>query len=110
MLDALTDQYYTYGMDNIFISEKFLWAAYAETNYKTMVHGVFRKIVVDYPTLLYKKILQKIENDYIMRGKKKADVLEGDVECPDIVEFSVYDNKPVFFCLWQLISWCVTST
>ena len=43
MLDALTDQYYTYGMDNIFISEKFLWAAYAETNYKTMVHGVFRK-------------------------------------------------------------------
>ena len=52
---------------------------------------------MDYPTLLYKKILQKIENDDIMRGKKKADVLEGDVECPDIVEFSVYDNKPVLF-------------
>ena len=32
-----------------------------------------------------------------MRRKKKADVLEGDVECPDLVEFSVYDNKTVLF-------------
>ena len=42
MLDALPDQYYTLGMDNIFISEKFLQATYAETKSKEMVHGVFR--------------------------------------------------------------------
>ena len=107
-LDALPNKYYTCGMNNLFISEKFFRAAYAKTKSQTMVPGVFRKKFVDYPTLLYKKILQKIENDDIMRGKKKADVLEGDVECPDIVEFSVYDTNMVHF-LWRLSSWCRTS-
>ena len=32
-----------------------------------------------------------------MRGEKKAAVLEGGVECPDLVEFSLYDAKPVNF-------------
>ena len=32
-----------------------------------------------------------------MREKTKDSVLEGGVECPDIVEFSVYDTKPVHF-------------
>ena len=40
MSDALPDQYYTCGMDNVFVSAKFLQVAYAETKYKTMVHGV----------------------------------------------------------------------
>ena len=42
MLDALLDQYYTCGMDNLFISVKFLRAAYVLTKSKTMVHGVCR--------------------------------------------------------------------
>ena len=65
MLDALPDQYYTCNKDNIFISEKFLWAAHIETKSKTMVHGVFQKRVMDYPTLLYKKFIQKIEKKLI---------------------------------------------
>ena len=32
-----------------------------------------------------------------MRGKTKAAVLEGGVECPDIVAFSVYDTNSVLF-------------
>ena len=32
-----------------------------------------------------------------MRGDTKAAVLEGGVECTDIVAFSVYDTKPVHF-------------
>ena len=43
MLDALTDKYYTYGMDNIFISEKLLRAPYVETKSKTIVNGVCRQ-------------------------------------------------------------------
>ena len=30
-----------------------------------------------------------------MRGKTYDDVLEGGVECPDLVAFSVYDKKPL---------------
>ena len=97
MLDALPDKYYTCGMDNIFISAKFLWDAYAETKSKTMVHGVFRKNVVDSPTFLYKKIIQMIEKPDVMRGKTKAAALEGDVEYPDVVAFSVYDTNKFHF-------------
>ena len=43
MLDALPDQYYTCGMENIFISEKFLRAVCAEKKSKTMLHCVCRK-------------------------------------------------------------------
>ena len=32
-----------------------------------------------------------------MKGETKADVLEGDVECPDFVPFSLYDTKPFHF-------------
>ena len=32
-----------------------------------------------------------------MKGEKKAAVLEGVVECPDIVAFIVCDTKPVNF-------------
>ena len=53
--------------------------------------------IVDYPNLFYKMIIKQIENSDIMRGKKKAAVLEGGVECPDIVSFSVYGTKPVNF-------------
>ena len=41
MSDALTDQYYTCGMDNNLILQKFLRAEYTETNSKTIVHGCF---------------------------------------------------------------------
>ena len=30
-----------------------------------------------------------------MKKKKKPAVLEGEVECPDLVTFSVYETKPV---------------
>ena len=32
-----------------------------------------------------------------MRGETKAAVLEGGVECPNFLAFSVYDTKPVHF-------------
>ena len=32
-----------------------------------------------------------------MKGKKKAAVLEGGAECPDLVAFNVYSTKPVNF-------------
>ena len=40
VVDTLPDQYYTFGMDNIFISENSLQVEYTKTKSKTMVHGV----------------------------------------------------------------------
>ena len=36
--------------------------------------------------------MEKCDN---MKEETQADVLEGDFECPGIVDFSVYDNNPV---------------
>ena len=44
-----------------------------------------------------------------MRIETKTAVLEGGVECTNLVAFSVYDTKPVNFFLWQLITWRGTS-
>ena len=65
MLDDLPNQYYTCGMNNIFISAKFFQAAYTETKSKTMVSGVFRKngrglpnfIVQEYYATYRKKLI-----------------------------------------------------
>ena len=54
MLDNLPDKYYTCGMDNIFIPEKFLWEAYSETKSKTMLHGVFQQKGRELPNLFVK--------------------------------------------------------
>ena len=47
MLYAFPDEYDTWGMDNIFVSEKFLQAEYSETQPKTIVHAVSDKNVVN---------------------------------------------------------------
>ena len=53
---------------------------------------------MDYPTVLYKKIIQEIEKKLISRGGiKRLLCLEGCVECLGIVDFGVYDTKLVRF-------------
>ena len=66
----------------------------------------FEKKVVDCPTFLFKNIILKIEKADIMRWKTKDAVLEGYVECSDLVAFNFYFTKPVHFCLWRLRIWC----
>ena len=98
MLYDLPDQYYTCGMDNLFISTKFLRASYAETRSLKNDARSFPKKRLWTNQLYCTRILYK--------GRKKADdmrrdakdaVLEGGAECPDLVAFNVYGTKPVNF-------------
>ena len=59
----------------------------------------YEKKVEDYPNLFFKKIILKIEKDNNIRGETKADVLEGGLGFPGLVEFSVYDTKKVNFSI-----------
>lgn len=99
MLDTLDGQYYRCGMDNLFISAKFLRGAFADCSSKVMIHGVCRKTGRGIPSC----ILQADEKDPTsvraqqLRGTTKAAVLVGDSGCKDLCAFSVYDVKPVYF-------------
>ena len=98
MLESLPDQYYTCGMDNLFISAKFLRGAYTDTKSKTMIHGVCRTSGRGLPECVLQVDLSKDRNKADrMRGETKAAVLEGDADCPSLVAYSVYDSKPVHF-------------
>ena len=85
-------------MDNLFVLAKLLRAEYAETKPKTMVHGFFQQKRCGLPIYsvqeYYTKYGKKADD---MRGETKSALLEGGVECPDIVFFSVYDTKLVYF-------------
>ena len=62
----ISDKYYTCGMDNFFISEKFLRVAYAETKSKIMVHGVFRQKVHGLPKFFVQEDYTKIEEKLML--------------------------------------------
>ena len=53
--------HYTCGMDNIFISEKFLLASYAVTKSKTMMHGVCQQKGRGLPNFFAREYYTKYE-------------------------------------------------
>ena len=57
------------------------------------------------PNFFVKEYYTKDRKHYIMRRKKKAAVLERVLGCSYTVDFSVYNAKPVHFCIWRLRSW-----
>jgi hypothetical protein len=83
-------------MDNLYISAKFLAAAYKHER-KVLVAGVCRKGGRGFPeTVLQAEVTSKADQIRV-RGTVKAAVLEGDESCPNLVAVSVYDTKPVHF-------------
>ena len=97
MLDALPDQYYTWVMDNIFVSEKLLWAAYSDTKSKTIVHIFFQQRFYLIHNFVVKEDYTKDRKNLISWGGDKVCCVWGGVKCPDIVELILYDTKPVNF-------------
>ena len=71
---------------------------YTNIKFKTLVHDVFQQKVHGLLNFVVQKYYTKDRNKYdVMRGKTKYAVLEGDVECPDVVAFSLCDTRPVNF-------------
>ena len=99
MLDHLPGKYYRCYMDNLFISARFLRGAYAVCSSKVMIHGVCRKTGRGLLSSVFQvdEGLPHSAKAQAARGTTKAAVLVGDDTCKDLVTFSVYDVKPVYF-------------
>ena len=83
MLDLLTDQFYTCGMDNSFISDKSLRAAYADTSSNATIYGICRTSGRELPQSVIRQDYFKDKNKANrMRGETKVAVLEGDTNYP----------------------------
>lgn len=96
LFDSLKDRYHRCGMDNLYISAKFLAAAYKHDK-KVLVAGVCRKGGRGFPEAVLQTEVNGREEQIRARGTVKAAVLEGDNSCPNLVAVSVYDTKPVHF-------------
>ena len=83
----------------IFLSAKFLRGAFVDCSSKVMIHGVCRKQGRGLPSCVYQEDVKDPTSNkaQTLRGTTKAAVLVGDENCKDLVVFSVYDVKPVYF-------------
>ena len=98
MLDALKDKHHTCGMDNLFISTKFVRGAFSECRSKVMAHGVCCTSGRGLPScVIQENVNQNEVLANLAQGTTKAAVLKGDSNCENLVAFSVYDSKPVHF-------------
>ena len=98
MLNSLKEPYHTCGMDNLYISAKFIWAAFTELKSQVMIHGVCRMKGRGLPSIIYQEDHSKDRRQANLHyGDVKAVVLQGDPSCPNLIAFSVYDAKPVYF-------------
>jgi len=95
MFDQLNDLYHRCGLDNLYSSVKFCREAFIGKN-KVMTHGVARKKGRGIPEFVVQPEVKK-NLQHTVRGTTKAAILEGDPDCPEMVAFSVYDQKPVNF-------------
>jgi hypothetical protein len=96
MFDSLKENYYCCGMDNIYISAKFIAASFKHER-KVLLAGVCRKGGRRFPEAVLQEEVKARNQQIQVRGAVKATVLEGDDTCPNLVTVSVYDTKPVHF-------------
>ncbi len=96
LFDSLKEKYHRCGMDNLYISAKFLASCYKHPN-KILVSGVCRKGGRGFPEAALQNEVTNRRDQIRVRGMVKAAVLEGDESCRNLVAVSVYDTKPVHF-------------
>jgi hypothetical protein len=108
LFDHLTDRYHRIWMDNLYLSSKFVKAAYLHKN-KVMIAGVTRKAGRGLPLSVLQEEEKNKTKQEALRGTVKVSVLKGDPDCPAMVAASVYDTKPVHFLsmMCESIQWVV---
>ena len=84
-------------IDNLFISAKFCHAAKSEIPQKVMIHGVCWTHDHGLPELVIKQEVKTESKIERARGTVKAVVLKGNERVTDLVAFSIYGTKPVYF-------------
>ena len=96
LFDTLKDEYHQCSMNNLYNSTAFCKAAENQDS-KVLCHGVPRKGMNGIPLAMQQEEV-KLRVAYIhVRGTVKVAVLEGDLDCTNLVASSVYDSKPVHY-------------
>ena len=62
-----------------------------------MTHGVTMKVMIGIPPCVTQDELNSKKPHIETRGTVKSEVPGGDPKCPNIIEASVYDTKPVHY-------------
>jgi hypothetical protein len=82
-MDQLKEKYHVCGMDNLYTSARIFCEAYAGEN-KVLCHGVARKSGRGLPKSMIQEEVKNKKQQEKVRGNKKAAVLTGDPETPDL--------------------------
>lgn len=95
LFHQLLNKNYTCGMDNLYMSTKFLKAAMVDSGRCVYIYGVARISQEIPPCVSQKEITRK---KYLLstRGTVKVSQLVGDSSCSRLVAVSLYDSKPVY--------------
>ena len=96
LFDALQDNNYVCGMDDLYNLAKFCMKEYTHEK-RVMVHGVPGKGMQGIPDVMKQEKVKNRKKQVQLRGTVKAAILQGDKEFPDILASSIYDTKPVHF-------------
>ena len=96
LFDSLKDDHHQVGMDNLYKSAAFCRSAYHH-DCKLLCHGVACKAGRFIPKCLIQDEEKNPVVEWAARGTVKADVLEGDPGCPNLIASSVYGTKPVHY-------------
>jgi len=96
MCDALQDVYHRVWMDNLYLSALFAKASYQHDK-RLLIAGVCRPANKGLPNAVLTKEPKDKKKQIKQKNTVKAVVLEGDVECPDLLAIMFYDSKPVHF-------------
>jgi Transposase IS4 len=96
LFDALEEPYHRVWMDNLYLSAKFCKGCFKHDN-KVLLAGVTRKSGRGFPLSVLQEEVKNKNELLKVRGTVKAAVLDGDIECPNLLAVSVYDTKPVHF-------------
>ena len=83
-------------MDNLYNSAAFCRAAYNHEK-KVLCHGFTRRGKRGIPKHVQQKEVKNRKEQIAVCGTVKAEVLEGDPNCPNMVALSIYDAKLVHY-------------
>ena len=94
LLEQLPCDWHRVTFDNLYISAKFVKAAY---KIKVLVSGIARKGMRGVPKCVHQADKLSAAAAQKARGTLKAAVLKGDPDVKNMVAVSCYDTKPVYF-------------
>jgi hypothetical protein len=96
LFEQLKEKHPTIGLDNLYISAKFIRQAFAGKK-AVMVHGTACKSGCRLLKFVIQEKIKKMQGGRKAMKNNESSPLQRDPDCPNLVAFSVYGTKPVHF-------------